>query len=77
MKLILYPTAALSTLFLIAGCSTPPPVDEPELAFCDAAEPFVYTQAELIARTDFPENLRKEFKINKTGERVCGWFDAE
>lgn len=69
-----YLTPILAGLCLTAGACQPEPLAEPALAFCDAAEPRRFTQAELDARAAFPVNLRKDFKDNKTGERECGWF---
>ena len=47
---------------------------ERELAFCDAEEKRDYSIEELKMRSQlFPENLKKDFKTNKTGQRECGW----
>jgi len=60
---------------IAAGCSNPLAPVEPELAFCDAAEPRKFSQLEIDWRSEnAPANLRKDFQDNTTGARECGWF---
>jgi len=62
-------------LLIAAGCSKPIAPADPMLAFCDAAEPRRFSQAEIDWRSaNAATNLRKDFKDNTTGERECGWF---
>lgn len=62
---------------LVSGCvsSTRPPIEvEDQALFCDVEEPRYFTEGEIQWRaTNAPENLRKDLKTNKTGQRECNW----
>lgn len=62
---------ALCTMFLVTGCETVMvPSEEP--LFCDVEQPRRFTTEQLDWRIENDnENLRLDFKTNKTWDREC------